>query len=99
MTQAPQARTHMTNPKITRAPLPALLPTILAGLFILAGCGGGALPIDVTIAPTGANTANNLETRAPDSIFLSVDEQPPVEKQEPRAKGSKKASARPRARL
>ena len=76
------ARTHMTNPKITRAPLPALLPTILAGLFILAGCGGGALPIDVTIAPTGANTADNLETRAPDSIFLSVDEQPPVEKQE-----------------
>ena len=76
------ALTHMNNHKINRAPLPALLPTILAGLFILAGCGGGALPIDVTIAPTGANTADNLETRAPDSIFLSVDEQPPVEKQE-----------------
>ncbi len=38
MTHTP---THMNNPKITRAPLPALLPTILAGLFILAGCGGG----------------------------------------------------------
>ena len=77
MTQASQASTHMTNPKITRAPLPALLPTILAGLFILAGCGGSALPIPV-IATESTDVADNLETRAPDSIFLSVDEQPPV---------------------
>ena len=81
MTQAPQARTHMNNPKITRAPLPALLPTILTGLFILAGCGGSALPIPV-IATESTDVANNLDTRAPDSILLSVGEQPPVEKQE-----------------
>ena len=77
----PHARTHMNNYRITRAPLPALLPTILAGLFILASCGGSALPIPV-IATESTDVANNLETRAPDSIFLSVDEQPPVEKQE-----------------
>ncbi len=81
MTHAPHARTHMTNPKITRAPLPALLPTILAGLFILAGCGGSALPIPV-IATESADVANKAESNTPDSIFLSVDEQPPVEKQE-----------------
>ncbi len=71
------ALTHMNNPKITRATLPALLPTILAGLFILAACGGSVLPTDVTIAPTGTNTANNLDTNTPDSIFLGVGEQPP----------------------
>ena len=82
MTQASHAPTHMTNQGINRAPLPALLPTILAGLFILAGCGGGALPIDVTIVKESTDVANNLDTRAPDSILLSVGEQPPVEKQE-----------------
>ena len=78
MTQASQALTHMNNPKITRNPLPA----ILAGLFILAGCGGSALPIDVLIETKSDGKADNLETNAPDSIFLSVNEQPPVEKQE-----------------
>ncbi len=81
MTQASHARTHMNNPKINRAPLPALLPTILAGLFILAGCGGSALPIPV-IATESTDVADKAESNAPDSIFLSVNEQPPVEKQE-----------------
>ncbi len=74
MTQAPHAPhtlTHMNNPKITRTPLPALL----AGLFILAGCGGGALPTDVTIAPTGANTGTKLDTNTPVAGFLGVGEQ------------------------
>ena len=72
------ALTHKNNPKITRATLPALLPTILAGLFILAGCGGSALPIPV-IATESTDVANNLESTAPDSILLSVGEQPPVD--------------------
>ncbi len=78
---APRALTHMTNPKITRAPLPALLPTILAGLFILAGCGGTALPIPV-IATESTDVADNLESNTSDSILLSVNKQPPVEEEE-----------------
>ncbi len=78
MTHTPHALTHKNNPKITRAPLPALLPTILTGLFILAGCGGSALPIPV-IATESADVANKAESTAPDSILLSVDEQPPVD--------------------
>ena len=69
------ALTHMNNPKITRATLPALLPIILAGLFILAACGGSVLPTDVTIAPTGTNTANKLDTNVPVAGFLGVGEQ------------------------
>ena len=79
MTHTP---THMNNPKITRTPLPALLPTILAGLFILASCGGSVLPIPGPIATESTDVANNLESNPPDSILLSVGEQPPVEKQE-----------------
>ncbi len=73
------ALTHMNNPKITRAPLPALLPTILAGLFILAGCGGGALPIDVPIATESTDVANKTESNVSVAGFLSVGEEPPVD--------------------
>ncbi len=102
------ALTHMTNPKINRAPLPALL----AGLFILAGCGGSALPIPV-IATESTDVANKTESNAPDSIFLSVGEQPPVgtaksapppaetpivqaQKQEPKPKPAPKPKPKPK---
>ncbi len=68
MTHTP---THMNNPKITRATLPALL----AGLFILAACGGSVLPIPGPIATESTDVANKAESNAPDSTLLSVGEQ------------------------
>ena len=49
--------TKTTTPTSTRFTLPAILPTILTGLFILTACGGGALPNDGSVAPDTQNNA------------------------------------------
>ncbi len=49
--------TKTTTPTSTRFTLPAILPTILTGLFILTACGGGALPNDAKVAPDTQNNA------------------------------------------
>ncbi len=71
--------THAPTHKKTNTPkLSAPLPAILAGLFILAGCGGTALPTNGQIeTPTSADVANKADINAGDSIFLSVGEEPP----------------------
>ncbi len=84
MTHAP---THMNNPKITRTPLPA----ILAGLFILAGCGGSALQIPV-IATESTDVANKTDTTVPVAGFLNVGEEPPVGTAKSSAKSSAKSA-------
>ena len=43
--------TKTTTTTSARFTLPAILPAILTGLFILTACGGGALPNDGQIAP------------------------------------------------
>ncbi len=48
--------THNTN-KTTHFTMPAILPAILTGLFILTACGGGALPNDGQVAPDTQNNA------------------------------------------